>query len=61
MSIEFIEEDIWCDNKCNNPKDERNFHDDGNNKVYYDRNGNKAICDKHHWSCAICHKVVQIG
>jgi len=61
MNMEFIEEDIWCDGECDNPEDEANFNDDGNQKVYYDRNGNQGICNKHHWSCNACDKIVQVG
>ena len=53
------EMNIWCDGKCDN--DRANFHDDGNQKVYIDDYGNEYICSKHHYSCVICDKIVQVG
>lgn len=61
MNMKFIEEDIWCDGECDNPEYEANFHDDGNKKEYIDRNGNIGICSKHHYSCTVCNKIVQVG
>ena len=37
------------------------INEDGNNKVYKDNDGNEYTCSKHHWSCAKCDKIVQIG
>ena len=51
--------DIWCDGKCDT--DDANFHDDGNNKTYKDNEGNKYNCSKHHYSCVLCDKIVQVG
>ena len=55
------ESDIWCDGDCDNPSDDANYYEDGNNKVYKDRNNKSYICSKHHWSCSICNKIIQIG
>ena len=51
--------DIWCDGNCET--DDANFHDDFSGKTYKDRDGNKYSIEKHHYSCVICDKIVQIG
>ena len=53
--------EIWCDGKCDNPNDDANFYDDGNGKIYKDSSGQTYICSKHHWSCGVCDKIVQVG
>ena len=57
-----MEEEIWCDNKCyTNDDHNANYYEDGNTKVYKDNDGNEYICSKHHWACAKCDKIVQVG
>jgi len=43
------EEDFWCD--CGNPSGETIYYGDGQGH----------LCDKHHYVCADCFKVVQVG
>tara|TARA_R100000322_G_scaffold142400_1_gene98245 strand:- start:2311 stop:2487 length:177 start_codon:yes stop_codon:yes gene_type:complete len=58
-----MEEQIWCNYECYTDDEEQdaNYHEDGNDKVYLDNNGQTYVCPKHHWSCAKCNKIVQIG
>lgn len=43
------EKTIWC--KCGNPSKNTHYWEDGQGELVY----------KHHWTCADCRKVVQIG
>ena len=54
-----MEKDIWCEGKCDT--EDAHFHDDGNKKIYKDNDGKTYICDKHHYSCIICDKIIQVG
>ena len=54
--------DIWCNGECEaSDESAANFHDDENRKVYTDDDGNEYRCIKHHYSCVICDKIIQIG
>ena len=44
----FKEKSTWCE--CEQPDDE-----------YYVPDGVDDECQKHHWNCGICDKIVQIG
>ena len=54
-----MESDIWCEGNCNT--DEAHYLDDGNGHVYKDKDGQEYTCNKHHWQCAGCNKIVQVG
>ena len=55
------ETDIWCKGECSKADEFGNFYDDGNKQIYKDRNGNKYICSKHHYTCADCNLIIQVG
>lgn len=59
-SVERVFEDIWCKGECKTDEF-GSFYNDGNKEVYTDRNGNKYECDKHHYTCAECNLITQIG
>ena len=56
-----MEKDIWCDGNCNNPENDAHFYDDGNNRIYKDKQGQTYTCSKHHYTCVVCDKIVQVG
>ena len=57
-----MENDIWCEGNCKtHPEHSAIFLDDGNQYVYEDKEGQTYICNKHHWQCAGCNKIVQVG
>ena len=57
------EMDIWCKGNCYKGSEDPNatYHEDNNKIIYKDNNGNNYVCDKHHWTCDKCNKIVQIG
>ena len=59
-SLEKHEMDIWCKGKCKTDEF-GNFYNDGNKQVYKDRDGNRYKCSKHHYTCAECNLITQIG
>ena len=57
-----MENDIWCEGNCKtHPEHSAIFLDDGNQYVYEDKEGQTYICNKHHWQCTGCNKIVQVG
>ena len=53
------EKDIWCEGNCKT--DEAHYLDDGNGHIYKDKDGQTYVCNKHHWACDKCNKIVQVG